>query len=225
VYDPYWSVQPLLLVAAMYWQYGAVFHPVQLLVLIPLAAWSLRLTLNWITGFENLQWEDWRYRDLKRRTPCPQLVLFLGVMMMPACLVFLGCIPLWNLLRVQTPGMIFPAAGGLLMLLGTAFEYCADSQMRSFRQNPNRGPYIDKGLWRYSRHPNYLGEILVWLGIFTAGLVHFTLLSCAGLALIVLLFTTISIPMMERHLLETRPEYARCRETVSPLIIWKRKHG
>ncbi|MDR2516761.1 MAG: DUF1295 domain-containing protein [Spirochaetaceae bacterium] len=225
VYDPYWSVQPVLLITAMFWQYGAAFHPVQLLTLIPLACWSLRLTLNWMSGFDNLDWEDWRYRDLKRRAPCPCLVIFLGVMMMPTCLVFLGCIPLWYLLHAETPGPVLPAAGGLFILLGTALEHVADSQMRSYRRNPNRSPCIDEGLWRYSRHPNYCGEILVWVGVFIAALSNFSLLSCAGVVLIMLLFTVVSIPMMEKHLLEKRPEYARYRKMVSPLIPWKRKTG
>ena len=223
VYDPYWSVQPLLLTLALYWRGGALFHPVQLTTLVPLTLWSLRLTCNWITGFENLGWEDWRYRDLKRRAPCPQLVIFSGVMLMPTCLVFLGCVPLWRLLQMETPRVLFPAAGGLFILLGTALEHFADTQMRSYKRNPERGPYIDTGLWRYSRHPNYLGEILVWVGVFIAGLENFSLLNWAGLALIILLFTAISIPMMEKHLLEKRPAYARYRDTVRPLIPWKRK--
>jgi steroid 5-alpha reductase family enzyme len=222
VYDPYWSVQPLLLTAAFYWR-GTAFHPVQLLTLVPLTLWSLRLTCNWITGFENLGWEDWRYRDLKRRVRCPQVSIFLGVMLMPTCLVFLGCIPLWRLLQTATPGVLFPAAGGFFILLGTALEHCADTRMRSYKRNPNRGPYIDEGLWRYSRHPNYLGEILVWVGVFISGLENFSWLNGAGLALIMLLFTTISIPMMEKYLLEKYPAYARYRDTVSPLIPWKRK--
>jgi steroid 5-alpha reductase family enzyme len=225
VYDPYWSVQPPVLALAFFRLLDAPFHAVQLLTLIPLVCWSLRLTLNWIAGFDNLEWEDWRYRDLKRAAPFPWLVIFLGVMMMPTCLVFLGCIPLWGLLQAETPGPVLPAAGGLLILLGTAFEHCADSQMRAYKQRPNHGPCIDEGLWRYSRHPNYLGEILVWAGVFTAGLERFSPLHCVGLPLIILLFTLISIPMMEKHLLTKRPEYAHYRATVSPLIPWPRKRA
>lgn len=225
VYDPYWSVQPLFLALAFYRLLDAPVHVFHLLTLIPLGCWALRLTLNWIAGFDNLEWEDWRYRDLRRTAPCPWLVIFLGVMMMPTCLVFLGCVPLWGLLQAETPGPLLPAAGGLLILLGTALEHFADSQMRAYKQRPNHGPYINEGLWRYSRHPNYLGEILVWTGVFTAGLERFSPFHCAGLLLIILLFTMISIPMMEKHLLAKRPEYAQYRAAVSPLIFWPQRRA
>jgi steroid 5-alpha reductase family enzyme len=177
-----------------------------------------------MSGFENLEWEDWRYRDLKSKNPrLSHFIVFIGIMMMPTVLVFLGIVPYWYLLHAQFPGMVLPAAGGFIILLGTTFEFFADNQMRRYKRNKNSGPYIDEGLWRYSRHPNYLGEILIWAGLFIAGLVNFHILSIAGVLLIILLFCCISIPMMERHILEKNPEYAVYRKTVRPLIFWFRK--
>ena len=144
-------------------------------------------------------------------------------MMMPTCLVFLGTVPVWFFLQAKTFNLILPALGSLLILAGTLIEHFADNQMRHYKKNSNRGPYIDEGLWRYSRHPNYLGEILIWVGIFIAALVNFHLFSFAGVILITLLFIFISIPMMERHVLEKRPEYAVYQKTVWPLIFGPRK--
>ena len=224
VYDPYWSVQPIFIIGAMYIYYKLPFQYFHLLVLVPLTFWSLRLTINWISGFENLEWEDWRYRELKSKNPrLSHLIVFIGVMMMPTVLVFLGTVPVWYLLNVQSVSIIFPAAGGVIILLGTFLELFADNQMRRYKRKENRGPYIDEGLWRYSRHPNYLGEILIWTGLFTAGLVNFHILGIAGILLIILLFCCISIPMMERHILEKNQEYAVYRKTVRPLIFWFRK--
>ena len=227
VYDPYWSVQPVFIIGAMYRRYGLSFQIPQLLILIPLACWSLRLTLNWIAGFENLDWEDWRYRELKSKNPrLSHFIVFTGIMMMPTCLVFLGTIPVWHLLQAEFFKPVLPAIGGMVILSGVCFEHLADSRMRRYKKNQNRGPYIDEGLWRYSRHPNYLGEILIWAGIFISGLVNFHIFSLAGVLLIALLFIFISIPMMERHVLEKHPEYAVYQKTVRPLVFGpRRKEG
>jgi steroid 5-alpha reductase family enzyme len=224
VYDPYWSVQPIFVIGAMYWHYGLPFQTSQLLLLVPLACWSCRLTLNWATGFKNMQWEDWRYRKIKADNPrFAQVHVFTGIMMMPTILVFLGTIPVWYMLHSQPLNPILPLFGGLIIILGTTLEHCADSQMRRYKKDPERGPYIDKGLWRYSRHPNYLGEILIWVGVFIAGLINFHPFSLAGVVLIALLFIFISIPMMERHILETRPEYIKYQQTVRPLVFGPRR--
>jgi len=114
--------------------------------------------------------------------------------------------------------------GGLVILLGTIIELIADTQMHRFKKNPNCvQPYIDYGLWRYSRHPNYLGEIFIWLGIFIIGLANFTIQNLAGILSMIFLFTVISIPLMERHLLEKYPEYSVYQKTVMPLVFGPRK--
>lgn len=142
VYDPYWSVQPFFVIGAMYLYYKLPFQYFHLLVLIPLACWSLRLTFNWMSGFENLEWEDWRYRDIKSKNiRLSHLIVFLGVMMMPTVLVFFGTVPFWYLLCAQSPDVVLPAAGGVIILLGTIFEFFADNQMRRYKRNKNRGPY------------------------------------------------------------------------------------
>jgi len=224
IYDPYWSVQPLFIIGAMYCRYGLPFQTPQLLVLIPLFCWSIRLTLNWAAGFGGLGWEDWRYREQKTKNPrAAHFIVFTGIMMMPTILVFLGTVPMWHILQAEKPNAALLAAGGAVILAATCLEHFADTQMRRYRKNPGRGSYIDEGLWRYSRHPNYLGEILVWVGLFIAGLVNFHVSSVMGVLLITALFVFISIPMMERHMLQKEPKYAKYQKTVSPLVFWPRK--
>jgi len=226
VYDPYWSVQPAALIFGMYCHYGHVFELTHLFVLVPLAFWSFRLTLNWCIGFENMKWEDWRYRNIKEKTRgYSQLIIWLGVMMMPTILVYLGTVPMWNILQTENPNPVFLAAGGLVIFFGAVIQQVADSQLRRYRKRENRTSYIDEGLWRNSRHPNYFGELLIWTGLFIAGFANFHFFNIAGVSLIILLFVFISTPMMERHLLGKNPAYAKYQKTVRPIVFWFRRKG
>jgi steroid 5-alpha reductase family enzyme len=100
-------------------------------------------------------------------------------------------------------------------------ETVADNQMRAFTRDPaNRGRTIDVGLWSRSRHPNYLGEITMWCGLWLFGLAADPTWwwTIAGPVVMVLLFETASIPMMEERSLQRRPEYADYQRRVPRLL-------
>jgi len=102
-----------------------------------------------------------------------------------------------------------------------AVEAVADRQLRRFAGDPaNRGQILDRGLWRYSRHPNYLGEIGFWWGLWLFGLAAapswwWTVL---GPIVMVLLFTFVSVPLLDRRSLIRRPSYADHMRRVPALI-------
>jgi steroid 5-alpha reductase family enzyme len=219
VYDPYWSVQPPLILAGFYLVYRIPFNAAHLLIAIPLILWELRLTVNWAVGFDNLSWQDWRYRDIKQQYPrYEKLMVFFGIMYMPTCLVFLGVIPLWYILTSSVGSHLLSGLGGIIIAAGTLLELIADREMKRYKADPARSPCICGGVWKYSRHPNYLGEILVWIGLFIGGLQNFHPLSLPGVLLIITLFITISIPMMEKHLLARTPSYRDYRRNV-PILL------
>jgi steroid 5-alpha reductase family enzyme len=211
VYDPYWSVQPPFVVLAFY-MLGAPFQPVQLLTLVPLCIWAVRLTVNWARYFENLAWQDWRYGMFKTNFPrISELIVFTGIMMFPTLLVYAGCVPFWFLFT-SAPSALWCAAGGVIILLGTGLELFADRQMTAFKHDREQGTaeglVINRGLWKRSRHPNYCGEMLIWIGVMVSSLNNITWLNFAGAVLMILLFTCISIPMMEKHMIGKSPKYA-----------------
>ena len=123
----------------------------------------------------------------------------------------------------------FALAGGLLWIVGFAIEVAADSQKRKFRADPsNATAFITSGLWAWSRHPNYFGEIVLWTGIAIialpalGGWQHATLISPV---FVILLLTRISgVPLLEnraRRAWGEDPAYvAYCERT--PLIVPKR---
>ena len=110
----------------------------------------------------------------------------------------------------------------LVLLFDIALEYFSDRQMHAFLKDAEEGIVCKVGLWRYSRHPNYLGEISVWLGVFLVMLPY----ACnywyygIGFLAVAVMFLTISIPLMEHRQSSRRPAYAEyCRETSCLLLL------
>jgi steroid 5-alpha reductase family enzyme len=228
MYDAYWSVYPLFI--AGYWflevPTGNAIRGV--LVLLLLGFWAIRLTHNWARGWNGLSHEDWRYGDLAKKTGrWYWLVSFLGIHLMPTVLVFLGCIPMYFIFQDESPLGSIDVLAGVVMFSAGLIQLFADNQLRKFRRKPDKKPHeiLQSGLWAYSRHPNYFGEILLWVGLFVFSLHPFTpeklWLGTGALAMIIL-FVFISIPMMEKRQM-TKPGYEDYQSRVSMLIPWFRK--
>ena len=227
VYDPYWSVQSIWMIAISYLFLGASFQLEHLIILIPLALWAIRLTANWAMGFEGFAWEDFRYRDIKSNHPrIAQLLVFVGIMLIPTLLVYAGTVPL--IYVITTTGAVNLYAlivGGCVVLGGVFLETIADAQLKKCKKTAVKGTTCQVGLWRFSRHPNYLGEILIWIGLMLASMGLFWWPNLVGFLLIILLFVFISIPMMEKHVLLTRPSFAQYKKTTSMLLILPRRRS
>ena len=163
VYDPYWSVQPPVILLAF--AIGRRLTALGAMLITAVSYWAIRLTANWAYTFGGLMHQDWRYTMLKEKTGVLYpLVNFVGIHMVPTLVVY-GCVvpavyAIINGLSASLGSIIF-----LCVSLGAATtQGVADIQMHRFRKNRD-GAFIRSGLWRYSRHPNYLGEILMWWGV------------------------------------------------------------
>lgn len=199
VYDPYWSVQPPLILACF-----ALFaepDPMRFLLLAAVFFWGIRLTANWAYTFKGLMHQDWRYTMLCEKTGVFYPVInFVGIHMVPTLIVYLCTLPAVFAFVYDVRLNPLSAAFILLSVLAAAFQGIADVQMHQFRKSAVGG-FIEIGLWKYSRHPNYLGEILMWWGI---GLSVFFALPerpylLAGALANTLLFIFVSIPMAEKR--------------------------
>ncbi|MBQ0167751.1 MAG: DUF1295 domain-containing protein [Treponema sp.] len=202
VYDPYWSVQPLVFVTG-----AAVAHGVNLLgvlILIAIWFWGLRLTANWAYTFHGLGHQDWRYTMLKEKSGWfYPVVNFFGIHMIPTLVVYCCMRPA---IRMIEDGCAFRPLSliGIVISLGAAtMQGIADIQMHSFKKNGGTG-FIRVGLWKYGRHPNYLGEIMMWWGVALTWLLSSPDLSnwplmISGAVFNTCLFLFISIPLAEKH--------------------------
>ena len=117
-------------------------------------------------------------------------------------------------------------AGAALSLFGTAFETLADAQITRFKTNPaNQGQVFAGGLWRYTRHPNYFGDICAWVGLYlVAAETTLGLWALPGPLLLIFVLTRWSGGVTyERRLTKTRPGYDDYQRRTSSLIPWPPK--
>jgi steroid 5-alpha reductase family enzyme len=226
-YDPYWSLAPLVIM--IYWfltalpDTGIGFR--QIMVLGLMIIWGLRLTFNWATQWRGLKHEDWRYTAYRNKNKkWFWLIDLFGIELMPTILVFLGCLSLYPILTSgNVPFGFLDILALLITLTAICIETTADEQLKRFiNQSSSTGGIMRQGLWAYSRHPNYFGEILFWWGLylFVPAVNPAFWWTIIGPLVITLLFLSISIPLMDKRSLEKRPGYAEHMKKLSALIPW-----
>jgi steroid 5-alpha reductase family enzyme len=229
VYDPYWSVAPLPV--ALYWaavgaHAGAPWLR-QLVILALVAAWGVRLSGNWVARWRGVGDEDFRYAQIRGRTGrlyWPASLV--SIHLMPTAWVFLGLLPLFPALARPSPVGLLDLAAVVLTAVGIAIEARADSQLRAFlRDRSDPDAVLSSGLWGLCRHPNYLGEILFWWGLYLFGLAARPswAWSVVGPLSITLLFVLVSVPWMDRRLLQRHPAWAEAMKTLPALLPWPRR--
>jgi steroid 5-alpha reductase family enzyme len=221
-YDAYWSVAPLAIAA--YFVSLAPTGPSAraVLALALLTLWGVRLTLNWARGWQGLSHEDWRYRDLRASSGRAYWVVSLfGIHLFPTVLTFVGSLSLLPITRSAAPLGALDALAALVTLGATSLEAVADEQLRAHRASGRGGICVD-GVWAYARHPNYTGEIGVWLGLslFALAAEPESLYVLAGPASMLGLFVFVSVPLAERRSLARRPGFAEHMRRVPALVPW-----
>ena len=199
VYDPYWSVQPIVILVA--YSIGKPLGLLQILLLVAVCFWGIRLTVNWGYNFSDFSYQDWRYVMLKEKTGIFYPVInFIGIHMVPTLVVYTCTVPavyaIVNNLTANIGSILFI----FLSIFAASLQGIADIQMHKYRKNRTT-PFNRNGLWKNSRHPNYLGEILMWWGIgFAVVVTDFNLWwLLLGALLNTLLFSFVSIPMAEKR--------------------------
>ena len=232
VYDPYWSVAPPVIVIYLITLFPEGNTVRQLVVLALVLFWSLRLTINWLRGWPGLHHQDWRYINIAEKTGIFYWpVSFLGIHFMPTIFVFLGCLPLWFSLSSPEPFNLYDIVAIVFTFIAIMVEWRADEQLIKFRKSGSKESYMKSGLWAISRHPNYLGEISFWVGIFLflisasnlKGSVGYW--TAVGFISMIILFKFISIPMMEKRNKTRKPGYQEYINNVPALFpnLFKRK--
>lgn len=226
VYDPYWSIQPVIILPLLVLHVGKI-NISSLLLCAMVILWGVRLTINWISTFKGLHEQDWRYDQIKHQTgQLYPLINLLGIQLMPTLIVYACIIPIVFVILQMPDFTPWILPGLLISLLGFTLETVADKQMHDFRlKNLDRSAIIREGLWKYSRHPNYLGEILMWWGAYLVCLASSPSAWMLGLGALLntALFLFISIPLAEKRLAKYKSGFAEYQQQTRMLLPFPNK--
>ena len=192
-------------------------------VLVFVAAWGLRLAF-YLARRQRGTKEDLRYVVIMKgaRGRNETLYALRVIYGLQGLLLWFVSIPLqWIAFRLTFNVLIVP--GLCLVAIGVFFEATGDEQLKRFLKDPAaRGTTLNRGLWRYTRHPNYFGDSVVWCGFYvvaaSSGWGWLTILS--PVAMIYLLTSLSGKPMLERKLTKTRAGYDEYVATTSSFIPW-----
>jgi steroid 5-alpha reductase family enzyme len=180
------------------------------LIAVLLLLWAIRLAAH-ITWRNRGQGEDRRYQAIRARNqPHYEIKSLFYVFSLQAVLAWIVALPLFGALSGQAPLGWLDVLGVLLWIAGFGFEAIGDWQLTSFKADPaNAGKVMDRGLWRYTRHPNYFGESLIWWGfwLIAASAGHAWSI-VAPLLMTYMLLRISGVALLEKDLQARRPAYA-----------------
>ncbi|MDH5198287.1 MAG: DUF1295 domain-containing protein [Gemmatimonadota bacterium] len=192
--------------------------------------WGLRLSCyilwrNWGTG------EDYRYGAMRERNPrsFPWRSL-VTVFWLQGVLLWAISLPLSRAVRSPEPSSLtwLDGLGVVLFAIGFAFEAGGDWQLARFKANPeNRGKLLDRGLWRYTRHPNYFGDAVIWWSFFcfAAATPQSLWTIYSPVLMTVLLMKVSGVALLERRLAEVKPGYRDYVARTNAFFPWWPRHG
>jgi len=208
IVDSVWSLL-FLAAAVVYVQRSAGTAPRDTWMLALVTLWALRLAiyLTWRNWGEP---EDHRYQKIRAKNqPNFELKSLLIVFWLQGVLAWLVSLPLLAAANSAAPLNLLDYLGAAVVLFGTWFESVADQQLARFKANPdNHGKVMDRGLWRYTRHPNYFGEFVVWWGFYLMAVAAGGWWSLPGpLLMSVLLLKVSGVTMLEKDIGKRRPAY------------------
>lgn len=223
MYDVYWSVVPPV-IALYLWTVAEPDVPLirQFLVVGCVWFWAIRLTANWARSWPGLDHEDWRYNAQREGGPVPYWVAsFFGFHLFPTIQVYVGCLALYPAIVVGTePYGVLDMIAVVVTVGAVLLEWVADEQLRRFNATKQPGDICTVGLWAWCRHPNYLGEVLFWSGLWLFALAADPAWwwTVVGPLAMTGMFVFASIPMIDRRGVERRPGYEEHMRTVPALI-------
>jgi len=224
VVDSFWGMG-FVTIAWLSWIIGDGGTPRGMVLAVLTTVWGLRLTVylswrNWGKG-EDPRYASWRQAHGRRF----RMVSLYKVFLVQAFFLWVIALSLQYGILAPAPSRLtwLDAVGLLVWTAGIAFESIGDMQLARFKSDPaNQGRVMDKGLWAYTRHPNYFGEALIWWGIYLMVLSTaagwWTMISPVVITLVLVKMT--GVALTEKTILKKRPQYRDYMERTSAFIPW-----
>ncbi len=227
VVDPVWPLA-FIAVAITALIAGGGDEGRRILIACVVAIWGARLSIHLLVRNAGKE-EDFRYAAMRAKRGRRFWLTSLGtVFLLQGLLVWVVSLPVQLSAIPDRPLGWLAIAGAIVWVLGVAFEAIGDGQLTRFKADPaSRGQVLDTGLWRYTRHPNYFGDFLVWWGIFLiAAESGAGAWGVAGPLLMTLLLVKVSgAGLLEKDIAVRRPGYADYVRRTSGFIPLPPKRG
>jgi steroid 5-alpha reductase family enzyme len=234
IIDPFWGLG-FVAVSLVAYGLNSPATPRTTLLVALTSLWGIRLSvyLLWRNAGHG---EDRRYQAMRAmHGPRFWWISLFTVFLLQALILWFVSWPIQVACfeRESTPLGWLDLVGGLIWLVGFLFETVGDWQLALFKaKRENAGRVMDRGLWRFTRHPNYFGDCCVWWGLYligAAGGAWWTLLS--PLAMTLLLLKVSGVSLLEKTITDRRPDYAEYQARTNaffpgpPRNKWRRNPG
>lgn len=201
------------------------YLPRKILVAVLTTIWGYRLALH-IFARSLGKGEDPRYAEFRNKVGDRYwLVSLVTVFSLQGVLLWVISLSVQAAQMPSLPAYVVwtDIVGLVIWTVGFSFEAVGDRQLRQFKADPaNKGKVMDRGLWAYTRHPNYFGESLIWWGmfVFALGDLRNVWVIVSPVLITFLLLKVSGVTLLERKITETRPAYRDYIERVSPFVPW-----
>jgi steroid 5-alpha reductase family enzyme len=224
IVDTFWGLGFVLIAAVCYAITGG-YHQRKVLITSLVAVWGSRLAAHIFLRNKG-KGEDFRYKAMRarfgKRFPIVSLFTVFGLQ---GLLMWIISLPIQIAEISREPARLtwLDWAGAVIWLTGFLFETIGDAQLARFKTDSgNKGKVMDRGLWRYTRHPNYFGDALLWWGLYVIALSTpvgaWTVIS--PLMMTGLLIKVSGVALLEKTLNKTKPEYRNYVRRTSAFFPW-----
>ncbi|HEY5529902.1 MAG TPA: DUF1295 domain-containing protein [Thermoleophilia bacterium] len=228
VVDPFWGLG-FIVAAVSYFLLTHGYAGRRVLVVAMVCVWGVRLAA-YIVWRNRGRGEDPRYQAMRAKRPGSfWWYSYFQVFLLQALLLWLVAAPIAAAIGGKAdPGFtVLDIVGAVVWFFGLLWEVVGDAQLAHFRREPaNKGKVLQSGVWRYTRHPNYFGEALLWWGVWLVAAAAHGYWSVYGPLLLTLLLLRVSgVTLLEKSLKESKPEYQEYARRTSSFVPWFPRRG
>jgi len=224
IVDLFWGFS-FVIVNAFYVFITGELNPRKILILVLVSIWGLRLTTylfirNWGKG------EDFRYKQFRKEYGEERYWWFsyFQTFLLQGALVLIVSLPLYGISMSSDTGRLnfLDYAAIAIWLIGFVFESGGDYQMARFKKDiRNKGKVMDKGFWKYTRHPNYFGDATVWWSYALISIAAGAYWHIIGsLVMTFLLLKVSGVSLLEKSLKDSKPQYREYIRRTNSFFPW-----